>query len=78
MNCLNEQLQYHYLQRFFAWETLDAQGEDVDYKPISVYNNKNALDGLLGKPEGVLTYVDEASKKGLGGKLVLGIVRCSF
>lgn len=72
VNCLNEQLQYHYLQRFFGWEMMDVKGEDIEYTPIDFYDNKKALDGLLGKPEGVLSYIDEVSKKGFSGKYVLG------
>ncbi|KAJ8934235.1 hypothetical protein NQ314_013494, partial [Rhamnusium bicolor] len=72
VNCLNEQLHYHFLQRIFSWEILDLQNEEVEYTPIKYYSNRVTLNELLGKPEGVLSIIDDASKKGLNGRYVIG------
>ncbi|KAJ8975529.1 hypothetical protein NQ317_012039, partial [Molorchus minor] len=68
---LNEELQYHFTQRVFAWEYADLENEEVKYTPIPYYSNKDTLNELLGKPEGVLSIIDDASKKGNSGKYVI-------
>lgn len=32
VNCLNEQLQYHYNQRMFAWEMVNILSNKIKYK----------------------------------------------
>ncbi|XP_074025631.1 STKc_myosinIII_N_like and MYSc_Myo21 domain-containing protein ninaC isoform X2 [Leptinotarsa decemlineata] len=71
VNALNEQLHYHFLQRVFAWELQDLQSEDIEFTYFSYYNNKDTLNELLGKPEGVLSLLDDASKKGHSGRYIL-------
>ncbi|KAJ8920810.1 hypothetical protein NQ315_004951 [Exocentrus adspersus] len=70
VNCFNEQLHYHFLQRVFAWETMDIKNEGVKFVPISYYNNKAVLNELLSKPEDVLSIIDDASRKGHGGRYI--------
>lgn len=72
VNCLNEQLQYLYLQRIFAWEALEMNEDDITYTPIPYYNNKTALDQMLSKSDGVLALIDEATKTHQSGKYVTG------
>ncbi|XP_030761406.1 neither inactivation nor afterpotential protein C-like isoform X2 [Sitophilus oryzae] len=71
VNCFNEQLQFHYLQRVFAWELQDVKMEDVEYEPISYFDNKDTLNQLLSKPYGLLSIIDDASKKNLDGRYVM-------
>ena len=70
VNCFNEQLQYHYLQRRFSWEYLDTKEEELEYQPFGYYDNKKTLDQLLGKPEGLFCVIDDASKTGRDAKYI--------
>ena len=70
VNCFNEQLQYHYLQRLFSWEYLDTKEEELEYQPFGYYDNKKTLDQLLGKPEGLFCVIDDASKTGRDAKYI--------
>lgn len=72
VNCFNEQMHYHYLQRIFAWEMTDLENEEIEFTPIHFYNNKDTLNELLGKPDGLFSLIDDASKKGLQGKYITG------
>lgn len=72
VNCFNEQLHYHFLQRVFCWETMDLINEGVKYVPIGHFSNKDTLNELLGKPEGVLSIIDDASRKGHSGSYIIG------
>lgn len=74
INCLNEQFQYHYLQRLFAWEAMDVLDEDIDYQCVNFYNNKTTLDELLKKPTGIFTSIDQVSKIGGGGKYIIDFI----
>nr|CAI5851827.1 unnamed protein product [Callosobruchus analis] len=71
VNSFNELLHYHFLQRTFAWEMADLKAENIEFTPIKYYNNKSTLNELLEKPEGLLSIIDEASKKGLSSTYVL-------
>ncbi|KAG5898728.1 hypothetical protein JTB14_020922 [Gonioctena quinquepunctata] len=71
VNTLNEQLHYHFLQRIFAWEVQDLQSEDLEYTPFTYYNDKDTLNELLGKPEGIFSLLDDASKKGHNGRYII-------
>jgi myosin-3 len=75
VNCFNEQLQYHYLQRVFSWECLDVREEELEYQPFGYYDNKKTLDQLLCKSEGIFTVIDEASKTGHDGKYVIDFIQ---
>ncbi|KAJ3653857.1 hypothetical protein Zmor_013089 [Zophobas morio] len=70
VNCFNEQLQYHYLQRLFSWEYLDTKEKELEYQPLGYYDNKKTLDQLLGKPEGLFCVIDDASKTGRDAKYI--------
>ncbi|XP_076271174.1 STKc_myosinIII_N_like and MYSc_Myo21 domain-containing protein ninaC isoform X1 [Rhynchophorus ferrugineus] len=71
VNCLNEQLQFHYLQRIFSWELQDLKYEDVEYIPVRYFDNKDTLNQLLSKPDGVLSIIDDASRRHLGGQYIM-------
>ncbi|XP_066138034.1 neither inactivation nor afterpotential protein C [Euwallacea fornicatus] len=71
INIFNEQLQFHFLQRIFAWEMQDAQEEGIDLQPFSFFNNRATLNQLLNKPEGVLSIIDDAAKRNLGGQYII-------
>lgn len=72
INTFNEQLHYHFLQRIFSWELQDLQDENIEFIPMSYYNNKDTLNEILGNPEGLFSIIDDASKKGHRGKYVTG------
>lgn len=74
INCLNEQLHYHFVQRVFAWECLEMNEEDVPNTPLHYYDNKATLDEILGKPEGLLMLIDDASKMANTGEYIIGTV----
>lgn len=71
-------MHYHYLQRIFAWEMTDLQNEEIDFDSIHYYNNKDTLNELLGKPEGIFSMIDDASKKGLTGRYITGTTIINF
>ncbi|XP_050306702.1 neither inactivation nor afterpotential protein C [Anthonomus grandis grandis] len=71
VNCLNEQLQYHYLQRIFSWEIQDLKTEEIEFEPFSYFDNKSTLNQLLSKPEGLLCIIDDAAKRNLNGKYIM-------
>ncbi|XP_023311142.1 neither inactivation nor afterpotential protein C [Anoplophora glabripennis] len=75
VNCFNEQIHYHFLQRVFSWEIMDLINEEVKYTPINYFNNKDTLNELLGKPEGVLSIIDDASRKGYSGSYITGNIQ---
>lgn len=63
-------MHYHFLQRVFTWEMQDSVNEDIEFIPVSYYKNKDTLNELLGKPDGVLSVIDDASKKGFNARYV--------
>ncbi|CAH0556906.1 unnamed protein product [Brassicogethes aeneus] len=71
INCLNEQIQYHYLQRSFSWEVMDTKGENIPYETINFYDNKQTLDQIMQKPAGVINLIDQTSRMGFKGKYIL-------
>ncbi|XP_050438811.1 neither inactivation nor afterpotential protein C isoform X2 [Adelges cooleyi] len=64
VNCLNEQLQYHYIQRTFAWEMQDLDEEGIETYGMQYLNNKPTIDALMNNPEGLFYMFDEATKNG--------------
>ncbi|KAK9687666.1 Myosin head (motor domain) [Popillia japonica] len=60
-NTLNEQLHYLYLQRVFAWEFLELNEESIPHTAIQYYDNRNAMEEILGKG-GLLSIIDDTSK----------------
>ncbi|XP_046386617.1 neither inactivation nor afterpotential protein C isoform X2 [Ischnura elegans] len=75
VNALNEQLQYHYNQRVFVWEMQECEEEDLKTPSLAYYDNKPALDALMGKPEGALHCIDEATRTGQGNDFILAALR---
>lgn len=65
-------MHYHYQQRVFAWEMTDLENEEIEFTSIHYYDNKNTLNELLGKPEGIFSLIDDASRKGLNSRYVTG------
>ncbi|CAH1732570.1 unnamed protein product [Aphis gossypii] len=62
VNCLNEQLQYHYNQRMFAWEMQDLEEEGMDQYSMQYRNNKPIIDALMNNPDGLFYMFDDATK----------------
>ncbi|GBP33660.1 Neither inactivation nor afterpotential protein C [Eumeta japonica] len=50
VNTTNEQIQFLYNQRIFAWEMQEQTEEDIPAVTLHYYNNKNAVDQLMGRP----------------------------
>lgn len=73
VNTFNEQIQYLYVNRVFAWETLELIEEDIPPPSLNYYNNKRGVDMLLGKPSGLLTLIEAGSKSGHKYQHILGI-----
>ncbi|CAD7079978.1 unnamed protein product [Hermetia illucens] len=70
VNTLNEQMQYHYNQITFAnaayeqgiIDSLFCEFDGVPPVTVNYYDNKQVLDQLLTKPEGLFSIIDDASK----------------
>lgn len=62
INSLNEQLQYHYNQRMFAWEMLELEEEQIPHSAYKYHNNKVAVDHLMTKPCGLFLLLDDATR----------------
>ncbi|XP_043288364.1 neither inactivation nor afterpotential protein C isoform X2 [Venturia canescens] len=63
VNTMNEQLQCHYNQRIFAWEMQEQQEEEIPVQQLHFYDNKAAIDQLMGKSDGLFHIIDEASRQ---------------
>lgn len=51
----------------------DAQEENIeDFQSFGFCDNRSTLNELLGKPEGLLGLIDDASKRNLGGRYIIG------
>ncbi|KAF4517215.1 hypothetical protein B566_EDAN005269 [Ephemera danica] len=77
VNSLNEQLQYHYTQRLFAWEMQEREEEEVSNvaERLTYYNNRPTVDLLMAKPEGIVWLVDEATRKQQGAPFIVESLR---
>jgi myosin III len=62
VNCVNEQMQYHYNQRVFVWEMIEQEEEQVPVIKLNYYDNKTAVDHLMNTPKGLFHVVDDASR----------------
>ncbi|PSN54627.1 hypothetical protein C0J52_10832 [Blattella germanica] len=71
VNTLNEQLQYHYNQRVFAWEMQEQEEEEIPVQTLPYYDNKPTVDELMAKSDGFMYMLDEASRTGKGSKFIL-------
>ncbi|KAL3282151.1 hypothetical protein HHI36_005346 [Cryptolaemus montrouzieri] len=70
VNIFNEQMQHYYIQKIFKWEMTDLNEDKIEYEPISYYNNQKLLDTLLGKSDGILNIIGQASKLEYNGKYI--------
>uniref|UniRef100_A0A336JYY3 non-specific serine/threonine protein kinase n=1 Tax=Culicoides sonorensis TaxID=179676 RepID=A0A336JYY3_CULSO len=61
INSMNEQLQYLYNQRVFVWEMQEESEEEVDFVSLNFYDNKQAVDQLMGKPHGLFSAIDNCA-----------------
>ncbi|XP_059471751.1 neither inactivation nor afterpotential protein C isoform X2 [Neocloeon triangulifer] len=62
VNTLNEQLQYQYTQRLFAWEMQERLEDEVPGEHLTFYDNRPSVDVLMGKPDGIMWLIDEATR----------------
>ncbi|KAK2587108.1 hypothetical protein KPH14_002873 [Odynerus spinipes] len=63
VNTMNEQMQCHYNQRVFAWEMQDQEEEEIPVQRLHFYDNKEAIDQLMGKDNGLFYIMDDASRQ---------------
>ncbi|XP_015178392.1 PREDICTED: neither inactivation nor afterpotential protein C isoform X1 [Polistes dominula] len=63
VNTTNEQMQCHYNQRIFAWEMQEQEEEDITIQKLHFYDNKEAIDQLMGKDTGLFHIIDDASRQ---------------
>ncbi|XP_049948905.1 neither inactivation nor afterpotential protein C isoform X1 [Schistocerca serialis cubense] len=77
VNTLNEQMQYHYNQRVFAWEMQEAADEDIQLASLQFYDNKPTVDALMAKPSGLLYILDDASRNPQGSDFIAETLRGS-
>ncbi|XP_016842665.1 neither inactivation nor afterpotential protein C isoform X2 [Nasonia vitripennis] len=63
VNTMNEQLQCHYNQRVFVWEMQEQEEEEIPIERFHFYDNKQAIDQLMGKTDGLFYVLDEASRQ---------------
>ncbi|XP_026756966.2 neither inactivation nor afterpotential protein C [Galleria mellonella] len=75
VNTTNEQIQFLYNQRVFAWEMQEAAEEEVVTASLKFYDNKNSVDQLMGRPMGLFYILDEASRTGSGQEFIMSTIR---
>ncbi|XP_052746507.1 neither inactivation nor afterpotential protein C isoform X2 [Bicyclus anynana] len=75
VNTTNEQIQFLYNQRIFAWEMQETAEEEVPMTDLVFYDNKNSVDQLMGKPHGILFILDEASRAGSGQEYIMTTIK---
>ncbi|XP_020292574.1 neither inactivation nor afterpotential protein C isoform X2 [Pseudomyrmex gracilis] len=63
VNTMNEQMQYYYNQRVFAWEMQEQEEEDIPSRRLRFYDNKEAIDQLMNKENGLFRIIDDASRQ---------------
>lgn len=74
-NSMNEQLQYHYNQRMFAWEMLELEEEQIPGTAYRYNDNKKAVDHLMTKPYGLFYVIDDATRNRMKYEYVTGKCR---
>lgn len=72
INSLNEQLQYHYNQRMFAWELLELEEEQIPHSTYKYHNNRSTVDHLMSKPHGLFFYLDDATRDRMNYEFITG------
>lgn len=73
INSLNEQLQYHYNQRMFAWEMIELEEEQIPHAAYKYHNNKVSVDHLMTKPYGLFFFLDDATRDRLKYEFITGL-----
>lgn len=73
VNTTNEQMQFLYNQRIFAWEMQEAAEEQIPAISLHFYDNKNAVDQLMGRPLGLFYILDEACRIGSGQEYIMSM-----
>ncbi|KAF7992951.1 hypothetical protein HCN44_005732 [Aphidius gifuensis] len=63
VNTMNEQLQCYYNQKIFAWETQELEEEDIRGHTLHYYDNREAINQLIGKNHSLFQMLDLASKE---------------
>ncbi|XP_059059333.1 neither inactivation nor afterpotential protein C [Achroia grisella] len=75
VNTTNEQMQFLYNQRIFAWEMQEAADDEVTTASLQFYDNKNSVDQLMSRPMGLFYILDEASQIGSGQEYIMSKIR---
>ncbi|XP_015118625.1 neither inactivation nor afterpotential protein C [Diachasma alloeum] len=63
VNTMNEQLQCYYNQRVFAWEMQEQEEENIPVQHFHYYDNREAIEQLMGKNSGLFLLIDHASRQ---------------
>ncbi|KAK0157852.1 hypothetical protein PV328_011542 [Microctonus aethiopoides] len=63
VNTMNEQLQCYYNQRIFAWEMQEQEEEEIPLQHFHYYNNREAIEQLMGRDYGLFEILDRASRQ---------------
>ncbi|XP_011875420.1 PREDICTED: neither inactivation nor afterpotential protein C isoform X2 [Vollenhovia emeryi] len=71
VNTINEQMQYYYNQRVFAWEMQEQEEEDIPMQRLRFYDNKEAVDQLMSKQDGLFHIIDDASRQMQDAQFIL-------
>ncbi|XP_030041129.2 neither inactivation nor afterpotential protein C [Manduca sexta] len=75
VNTTNEQIQFLYNQRIFAWEMQEAAEEEIAMPELRYYDNKQSVDQLMARPLGLFYILDEASRTGSGQEFIMSTIR---
>ncbi|XP_059618004.1 neither inactivation nor afterpotential protein C [Phlebotomus argentipes] len=74
VNCFNEQMQYHFNQRMFVWEMIEQEEEQIPVINFRFYDNKLAVDHVMAKPHGLMTFLDNASRSRLSHDFITNAI----
>lgn len=74
VNTMNEQVQFLYNQRLFSWEMQEQEEEQVPVTALHFYDNKAAVDQLMGRPLGLFYILDEACRTSGGQEYIMSMI----
>ncbi|XP_015610405.1 neither inactivation nor afterpotential protein C isoform X2 [Cephus cinctus] len=77
INTMNEQLQCHYNQRVFAWEMQEQEEDEIPVQQLHFYDNKEAIDQLMGRNNGLFHIIDDASRQMQDAQYILENIKKS-
>lgn len=77
INTMNEQMQFLYNQRVFAWEMQEQEEEQIPITNLHFYDNKPAVDQLMSKPLGLFYILDEACRTNGGQEYIMSTIKNS-